>query len=555
MLLRDRGWSFWRSRPPFDEVTLEDDIERIDRFYRSEGFYEADVDAQVERHAGGSRVDVTIVIERGEPTLLSALAVTWAGEGPFDLTPIVATLPLAIGERFGARIYEAARSALLAALADAGHPLASLQGGARVILDERKAEVEWSIDPGPLVRLGPISVEGREHADEVLIRRALTIAAGDVFSPSALRAAERAVYATGIFRSVAARPIRPDEPDRTQPELVWPIELTVQERDRRSIRFGGGWGTEDKFRVRGEWIHRNVFGQAERFTISGKYSSLIAGVEARYRDPTWIEPDIELEIPLGFEREKEPGYDVNRGYVGFSVSRNIFEHWRIGGGYRFEAANPTDIDTGPFRGDEQTVLMSKLPLRLVRSTVDNRFNPSSGTIFEMTLRPTLSALGSDFDSVQVTAGARGYLERFGVVLALRAVMGTIEPVLGTTNAEIPVYERFFAGGSNSIRGYERHLLGPLDMEGNPLGGLTWLEMSAELRFPIFRKLSGVAFVDAGQIRLKPHDWKLNDLFPGVGGGLRYRTPVGPIRFDIGVPLKNGPRISSYEIYFSVGQAF
>ena len=555
MLLRDRGWAFWRARPPFDEATLEDDVERVRRFYRSEGFYEADVQAQVEPRADGTQVDVTIAIARGEPILLSSLAVTWSGDGPYDLSPIVAALPFAVGEPFGARLYQTARDALLATLADRGHPLASLQGGARVMLEERSAEVEWSIDPGPLVRLGEVSIEGRERADEVLVRRALTVAPGDVFSPSALRAAERAVYATGVFRSVAARPIRPDEPDLTQPELVWPIELTVQERDRRSLRVGGGWGTEDKFRVRGEWIHRNVFGQAESFTVSGKYSSLILGAEARYRDPTWIEPDIELEIPLGFDRQTEPGYDVNRGYVGFVVSREIFEHWRISGGYRFEAANPTDIDTGPFENDEETVLMSKLPLRLSRSTVNNAVEPSRGTILEMAVRPTLSALGSDFDSVQITAGARGFLELHGVVLALRAVIGTIEPVLGTHNRDIPVFERFFAGGSSSNRGYDRHLLGPVDIDGDPLGGLTWLETSAELRFPIFRKFSGVAFVDAAQIRLEPHDWNLKDLLPAVGAGLRYRTPVGPIRFDIGVPLKDGRETSRYEIFFSVGHAF
>jgi outer membrane translocation and assembly module TamA len=558
LVTRDRGWAFWRRRPGFDPDTLEDDVDRAQRYLRSEGFHTATVGTSVEHDPKRDRVAVTFDVVLGPPTLLARLDVEWSegvGDHPVDLADATAALPLVLGERFGAHRYEAARDALLLALAEAGHPLASLVGGARVYLEDHTADVDWRVDPGPRVVIGDIRIGGLERADAVLVERGLTIEPGQPLRPSELRASERKVYGSGVFRSVAARPLRDRDPDRSLPELTWPVEVTVQERELRSIRLGGGYGTEDEFRVRGEWQHRNLFGQAESLDVTGKYSSLVAGAEVRYRDPSFIDPDVELEVPLGFERETEPGYDVNRTYIGAELGRKMFRHWRVAGGYRFELANPTDIDSDPFASNEDSVLISRLTTRLRRSDTNSLFEPTRGSILLIEMRPTLSALGSDYDSVEVRGGLRWYRAWRGIVLALRADAGTIEPVGGTRSADIPIFERYFSGGANSVRGYSRHLVGPLDADGDPLGGLTRAEASAELRVPIWRALGAVAFFDAGQIRTKPHDWSTHDIYPAWGGGLRLGTPVGPIRFDIGVPLKDGPKVNRFEIFLSVGHAF
>ena len=138
------------------------------------------------------------------------------------------------------------------------------------------------------------------------------------------------------------------------------------------------------------------------------------------------------------------------------------------------------------------------------------------------------------------------------VFGVRGELGWQRPL---RREEIPIYERFFAGGSTSVRGYDRHGIGPLDANGNPLGGLTWAEASAELRFPIWRSVGGVIFFDTGQIRPRPHDWSSHDIFAAYGAGARLATPVGPSRFDVGIPLRNGAFIENFEIYFSVGHAF
>lgn len=561
LVTADRGWRLWRDRPVFDEATLEDDVDRALRFHRSEGYYEATVAAEVERDQATRRVRIRLVIERGEATRLRRFGLEWSPASPARPAPLdtlAADLPLRVGERFGARRYEEARTALLEALAEAGHPLASLEGGAQVILEDGAADVDWRIDAGPAVTLGEITVVGLDQAREVVVQRRLTLESGDTWSPRALRENERAIYATGLFRSVAVRPLRP-EPSEGAAEraegVTWPIEIRVDERERRSIRVGGGWGTEDRFRARGEWHHRNLFGEAESLDVQGRYSSLIAGGEARYRDPSVFDPDYVLEVPLGFERETEPGYDVNRTYVAAELSRRRFTYWRFSGGYRFEYANPTDIDSDPFANDDDSVLLGTLLLRARRRDVDDLFEPTHGSVFELDVLPTLSALGSDLDSIEIVGRARWYRSWRGIVLALRADLGTIEPVAGTSASDIPVFLRFFSGGSASVRGYDRHRLGPLDDDGDPLGGLSFAEASAEVRFPIWRALGGVFFFDAGQVRARPHDWSTDDISTAWGGGIRIATPVGPLRLDIGVPLDDRPTTESYELHLSVGHAF
>ncbi|MCA9511353.1 MAG: BamA/TamA family outer membrane protein, partial [Myxococcales bacterium] len=459
---------------------------------------------------------------------------------------------------------------LLAALAERGHPRAGIEGGARVLLEERVAHVEWRVEPGPLVEVGEVRIEGLDRVDERHVRKALAklgergVRTGDRYAPSRLRAAQRAVADLGLFRSVAVRPVQPEgdalAAQDASAHATWPIEVAVQERPRRGIRLGGGYGTEDRFRVRGEWEHRNLFGEGERLEVSGKYSSLVAAGRVRYLDPSFIEPDVEAEIPVAFEHETEPAADVDRAWGAIELRVPVGGGVVARAGYRFERAEVVkrfaDLrafdPAAPLQPD--TFLLGSATLGLRRIRVDDLLEPTRGTSFDLELRPTLRALGSDVDYLRWRASAKTYASWRRLVLALRFEIGAIHPLGGTGEFDVPVFERFFTGGSTSVRGYDYHLVGPLDAEGDPLGGLSWAEAAAELRFPIWDPVGGVVFVDAGDIERRPAHWG-RDVFPGAGAGLRIATPVGPLRFDVAFPLDDGARIDRYEIHFSVGHAF
>jgi outer membrane translocation and assembly module TamA len=141
------------------------------------------------------------------------------------------------------------------------------------------------------------------------------------------------------------------------------------------------------------------------------------------------------------------------------------------------------------------------------------------------------------------------------VLAARLRLGTVQPYGGDSADAVPLPERFYTGGGSSVRGFSHWRLGPRRADGRAVGGASVLETSLELRFPIRGALGGVTFVDAGQVDLDPWGWKLQDLTYSVGAGLRYDTPLGPIRLDLAYPLNPPEEAGTTWFHFSIGQAF
>ena len=146
---------------------------------------------------------------------------------------------------------------------------------------------------GPQIGFGEVTISGTAGVDPELISRELLFAEGDVYSQEAIASSERAVYETGLFRTVAVRPRDPGDGNS-----IWPVEIEVEERDAQSVKLGVGYGTEDKFRARATWIHRNVLGKARTLNITGKYSSIILGAGFRLVQPRFPDHKTETSIKI-----------------------------------------------------------------------------------------------------------------------------------------------------------------------------------------------------------------------------------------------------------------
>jgi outer membrane translocation and assembly module TamA len=194
---------------------------------------------------------------------------------------------------------------------------------------------------------------------------------------------------------------------------------------------------------------------------------------------------------------------------------------------------------------------------LRRDTTDSLIDPTRGHILSAIGEIAPDFLGSNVQFARAVLESRKY-QRLGetnLVLAGRLKFGIIEPIQGTE--EIPVYRRFFAGGSGSNRGYRFDYLGPRNPSGTPIGGTALLEGSLEARIPIYKDFRGVVFVDTGNVFLKPKDLDLGQLRYASGVGVRYITPIGPIGLDVGFPINriNPNQDPAYRFIFTVGQEF
>lgn len=207
MLTRSRSvLRFWNSRPTWSEGVFAEDLERIEQLYRDHGYYDAVVEADVVERHEGQRVAITVRVEEGEPVRLAALDLTLGSGAPIEAEALAAALPIQPGDVFAIALYQGARTAALTRLADAGHPDASLEGGAEVDVASRTARITWHFEPGPRVVFGEVRVEGLDRIDESIVAREIEVVPGETYSPRALRRTRDGLLRSRLFRYVSVQP-------------------------------------------------------------------------------------------------------------------------------------------------------------------------------------------------------------------------------------------------------------------------------------------------------------------------------------------------------------
>lgn len=552
ILTAPASWKPWVDDPVFDPETLEEDLQRVVGFYRDRGYYRARAESELSWNDDRTRVDVRIRVEEGPPVRLAQREIVLP-DGFLDEEQrhaLLEDLPLAEGGVFGVVGYRETKKQLLDRLANLGRPGARLEGGADVDLEEQAARLSWRVDPGPLVRFGPVRVEGLERVDESLVVRELTFREGERFGLDPLSESQRRIYELGLFRGVTIQPERPAPEEPATPEASWPVVVRVEERSPRRVRLGLGYGTEDKLRAQASWMHRNFFGGARRFEIGARYSSLLLGGAVRFVQPWFLEPKLRLEVDASAARETLPAYDALRAQTRFLLFRPFAERWEARGGYQFEWGDLQDDPFQPNRWRLGTLLTG-----LTWSSVDDPLEPRRGAFFDLVVEPTAEVLGSNTDFVSLSGEGRLFVPVWRAVLATRLRLGAVQPFAGRGYEDVPRFRRLFAGGTNSVRGFKYQALGPKDPDGHPSGGLTVATASLELRIPLWRWFNGVVFVDGGQVNRDAFHLVGDDFYYSVGPGLRVRTPIGSLGLDYGFALRRPPGAPSGRLHFAVGHTF
>ncbi|MFH1060187.1 MAG: BamA/TamA family outer membrane protein [Pseudomonadota bacterium] len=545
--------------PKFDRSSPERDRARLLQLYQEYGFFQAQIRLSLQRNLGDRMVKVTFTAMEGPPTLIAGvkLELPPTPEGEAWRPRLQALLDkITPGQRFLLKDYEEAKTALGEHLRDNAPPLGTVVGQVRVYREQDKAQVVFRVEPGPRLTFGPTLVAGFDRTKPQFILRELTYARGQPFSQQALNDSQRALLDTGFFSIVTFTP----DFDHRQGEQV-PVKLQVREAKPHSVRLGLGWGNEDGFRFRVLQVNRNILGLNDTLTFEGKVSQIYEGITGRLKLPYTPVRSCNLLLWGGVEQSDFEAYTNRRFFFNPMIEQKLWKNWSWYLGYNVEKDRMVELKAAvPDPGfEKQQIYISSVPVGLRFDNRDSLLDPKRGWYFNLDVETASDAIGSEVEFMRPVADLRHVtpLPIEGWYLASRAKGGIAYPLPGTDR--IPLIRRFFPGGANSVRGYPYQTLGPLDSAGKPLGGEAMLEGSAEVRFPIWGDLGGVAFVDAGNAY---EDWEdirsaLTSLRYTAGAGLRYNTPVGPLRLDFGYqlnPPENAP-ISRYEFYLSVGQAF
>ncbi len=554
-----RPWyALWRKHPQFDPVAFGLDLKRLLRLYRSRGYYHTklshELTAQEKRlwtRGEYTLLSVRLHIEEGEPIQIRQVDIQFdsqhgGGHGPPADLP---ELPVKPGDVFTEDSYREAQAQLKAFFLDRGYGLAKVTRTTEVFLDQRAAHLLYHLAPGLPTVFGQTRIEGLSNVAPYLLRRELSYQPGQQFSDQAVQATHKNLLALDLFETVQIAPAKING----RSEIV-PMRIRVVERPPRDLRLGLGYGTEDEFRGQAEWHHQNWLGGGRRLSMLLKFSAISRSIGVRLMQPHFLTKRSRLVFNLSQGQEDEETFLLN--YTRFQLQIEHRFSSVLSGflGWRLEFAKLNHISPSTIRelgGLTREGLLSGPALELVWDTTSDRLDPKQGNVVVLNFTQTSSP---DYQFYKLMAEAKKYyLLGWRTVVAGRLKFGLADAFGPMTN--LPISEHLYAGGEKSVRGYGRRRLGPLSQSDDPLGGLSLVEGSLELRRPVWKALSASVFVDFGQLETRSYDIPLESVKFSTGFGLGYNTRLGPLQLSIGFPFDPPSGDAPWQLHFSVGQFF
>jgi outer membrane protein assembly factor BamA len=541
-------------------------VERLlENHYRSEGFLAADVSVGSPETRGGTSVVIVTVVE-GPPYSIGEISLTGL---PAEPALTGDGLGLSTGERYRLAAVAQGVDRLEAGLRRAAYRESSVDVETRVDPKAARVDIALRVTPGPRSILRDVVVQGGD-ATKPPVARSIVLEPGEPLDPVAIRETRKRLYELDVYRSVDIE-IQPAEVAAPSvsagASLEQPVvaRITLGERPRYRFRYGLAFTEEEvgpderdgRLGVAVDLENRNIFGrgasaglalrlrrdqQVGRVTLG---ASRLFGLPIRSmvfveREREQLNPDGAVPITSDITAlTAEQSYRVRRAVelrYGYGIERN---HTFI----RAEGPDAFDL----------TVRIARFTTSGLIDRRDDAFNPGRGWFAASTLELSNHGLGSDLRFLKDFTQYSHFVPLGrGIVVASGARLGLAR----TFGGEVLIpSERFFAGGANTVRGYREDDLGARSVFDDAEGGSALLVLNGELRFPVYRWLKGVGFVDLGNVYPSASDVSLADLQIGVGTGARFDTPFGLIRFDVGVPANRRSFDPRWRIHFGLGHAF
>ncbi len=552
--LREPGWF---TSQPFSDDLLARDTEYIRDRYIDAGFLAAVVKSRVAVAPNDTKAQVVFDITEGPRTLVGNII--FEGNNALSAAELQSHLTLKTGAPYSERIAEEDRSRILSAYASKGYLYARVDversdDGNRVELVFRTAEDQ-------LVRIGRIILRGNESTADQVILREVDVHPGDPYDYSAVLLGQQHIYRLGFFSLVRFEPLHAGEKEYSRDML-----LTVEERPAGAVELSVGYGDLDLFRASAEVSYRNLWGQAQFLGFRVAASDIVEQAVATFREPWFLDRRLEASVRVAWSDDtrlnadtREIYYQTRKTEIATGLSRAYDNGLKLSLMYQYENVNNYNVRPAAILSPDDTgrVRVSSITPGVVLDLRDDPFNPRRGSLHGFAVKEALKQIGSEADFTKLTAQTSWYIPVTSQsILALSGRGGKAWPHQTTT--EIPLHERFYLGGVTTLRGYLQDSVGPEviapDGTVTPLGGASMAVFNTELRLSQTEGFGTVFFVDAGNV-WADQSIVLTDLRASYGMGIRYNTPVGPLRLDYGQKIHRRPGESPGELHFSIGNMF
>jgi outer membrane protein insertion porin family len=548
----------------FNERLLKTSKESIIRFYNALGYIYADI-PEIKREfiEHGKAINVTFVVNEGIQVRIKEII--FDGNTAFKTSELINILTLKEAAKYNEIDIGDARYKILSLYYQIGYKDAEVDIDS--VIDGDAAFITFHIKENEHYVFGKVMIRGNEQTKNKIIRREIIFQEGEPYNYQSILKTKQQLYKLGLFTEVSIEPLEtafvPEDINETGVLRTQDLLIDLKEGKPGAVEVGLGYGDYEQYRGFFDVSYRNLGGYNRTIGFRTELSEIKKRFILQFREPWFLnDPSLRLKVFLTKDDTRSVNldtedvlYKVDKISFLAGVEKEITERLKAALNYEYSLIETTDVKEGVIlsREDTGTLGISSISPSLFYNTTDNPFNPTSGSLNAITLKFASDFLFSESEFIKAVLRSSWYFRlRKGLIFAF-SLRGGASHGFGESD-ELPIIERFFLGGRTTVRGYTQDTLGPKGEGDNPTGGNVFGLINAELRISLGKGFGLVAFVDGGNVWTRFNDIG-SELRYTAGTGLRYNTPVGPIRVDYGHKLNKEEGETSGEVHFSLGHAF
>ncbi|MCX5807715.1 MAG: outer membrane protein assembly factor BamA [Proteobacteria bacterium] len=536
-----------------DEDLLEEDRKNIEAFYSDNGYVRTKVGTPAIKLSDNKKtIEITLPVEEGNMYRIGSI--DFAGDVMLGKDELLKRLKTKPGDVFRASLFHKDILMLTDIYQDKGYAFCDISPMTTIDDDTQKVNTVFNITKGNEIFFNRISILGNTKSRDKVIRRELRFAEGDRFSVTNINRSKKRLKNTTFFKDTDFKILKTDEPDKVN------LDIAVEERPTGTLSFGVGYSTYDRVILSGNIAQENFLGTGRRVGLSASLGAFTQEFQLSYLEPYIF--DLNLNAGLGLFNYKRimDTYDYKKQGGSVSLIRPFTDDIKGSIKYRVENTDVTNIDasaTTYIMQQAGTALTSSMTFALTKNTIDDILNPHVGVHSEASLEIAGGPFGGDNFFYRAIVFYGQYIPA-GFWDSEFFIKGTVGTIRSYGGKRVPVYENFFVGGIDTIRGFKYGEAGPKDTDDESIGSRNQIYFNTEWIFPIYKPvgLKGVIFYDAGAGFDDSKGFMLKDYMKASAGfGIRWFSPMGPIRLEIGFNLfpKSGEKGSVFD--FTMGTQY
>jgi len=547
----ERNWLSWITESGVLKMDLlQQDAARIGAFYQNQGFIEAKVGEPVVEQKDDELI-ITFYIEEGPRFRVGTVDVR--GDLLRSKEELISLLKIREEQFLNRQVLRNDNLTLTDLYAEHGYAFAEVRPRVDKAPDSNRVDIVLEIDQGPLVYFNRVEISGNTRTRDNVIRRDLTVAEGGIFDSKAIRESTENLHRLGYFEDVAITP------QPTMKEDQMDVMVDVKEKSTGQFSIGAGYSSSDKLMFMAEISENNLLGTGNRLAFAANISSITNRFNLSFTNPRIFDSSVMAGIDLYNWRREYDDYTRDSTGGGLRFGHSLFEKWRISYGYGYSDTTLSDVAeyaSQVIKDSQDINITSSVSIALSRDTRDRFYNPSSGSINGISVEYAGGVLGGEAAFTKVEASSSWFFPLpYDFVFHVKGAAGQ---AFENEDGMLPVYEHFYLGGLNSIRGFKSSHVSPVDpVTGERIGGDKMWYANIEVTFPLFEEmgLRGVVFTDFGNVYAVDDNWNFDEVKKGAGLGFRWLSPMGPLRLEWGYNLDPDPDEDSSVWDFSIGGAF